>query len=71
MPQEKRFTEKGAVKAYNTCKRYPFLPAVCFAEQMGFSTRHATRELVSLVDTGVFEKIQYGNVYLFRPVKKE
>jgi hypothetical protein len=69
--QEKRFTEKEALKAYNNCKKSPYLPAICFAEQMGFSTRHTTRELTALVEAGIFEKIQYGNVYLFRPIKKE
>lgn len=71
MAQEKRFTEAGAKKAYILCKKSPFLPAICFAEEMGFSPRHTTRELMALVEQGIFEKIQTGNVYLFRPVKKE
>ena len=71
MAQEKRFTVTKAKKAYNVCKKNPYLPAICFSEQMGFSARHTTRELMTLVGAGEFEKIQYGNVYLFRPIKQQ
>lgn len=64
MAQDKKLTDALMKKAYNECKKKPYIPAACMAERLGFNARYMTQELVKNEN---FEYIKIGNMYLFRP----